>query len=76
MEHKVRSTLYIWNAMKFDKGDYACIATETFCDPVFSAPAVVEIRCELFTTVYNNDCRHSHSSYIIIIQRVNNADSD
>ena len=64
--------------MKFDEGDYACIATETFCDPVFSALAVVEIKCELSTTVYiciimTVDILSPHN-YIQHV--INNADSD
>ena len=47
LEHKVKSTLYIWNVIKLDKGDYTCVATENMCDPVISSPAVVEIICEL-----------------------------
>ena len=50
-EHKLRSTLYIWDALKSDKGEYTCVATENTCTPVTSAPAVVEIIRELYMAI-------------------------
>ena len=51
LEHKVRSTLSIWNVVELDKGYYTCVATESVCDPVTSAPAIIS---ELSINIMNS----------------------